>query len=96
MTTKLPMPIKYTQWSYNIPNYQNIYQRFPFQGSLKYTQIGIFGLKRNHLATWPLAGKLKGFGPKRKCKEKQGPILRTRVKTSKKLQRNQYHGALVK
>jgi hypothetical protein len=34
-------------------------QHFPFQGPPKYTQIGSFGLKRNHLATqerrqaWP-------------------------------------------
>jgi hypothetical protein len=28
-----------------------MYQHFPFQGAPKYTQIGIFGLKINHLAT---------------------------------------------
>jgi hypothetical protein len=28
-----------------------MYQNFPFQGPPKYTQIGIFGLKINHLAT---------------------------------------------
>jgi hypothetical protein len=27
-----------------------IYQHFPFSGSPKFTQIGIFGLKTNHLA----------------------------------------------
>jgi hypothetical protein len=45
------MPIKYTQWSSTIPNDQNMYEHFPFKGPPKYTQIGIFGLKRNHLAT---------------------------------------------
>jgi hypothetical protein len=29
----------------------NISQHFPFHDPPKYTQIGIFGLKRNHLAT---------------------------------------------
>jgi hypothetical protein len=47
------------------PNVQNIYPMviklfqitvkynniFPFQGPPKYTQVGIFGRKRNHLAT---------------------------------------------
>jgi hypothetical protein len=28
-----------------------MYQHFPFQGPPKFTQIGIFGLKTNHLAT---------------------------------------------
>jgi hypothetical protein len=28
-----------------------ILQQFPFQGPQKFTKIGIFGLKRNHLAT---------------------------------------------
>jgi hypothetical protein len=28
-----------------------MYQHFPFQGPPKFTQIGIFGLKINHLAT---------------------------------------------
>jgi hypothetical protein len=35
----------------NIPNGHKIYQDFPFQGPPKFTQIGIFGMKRNHLAT---------------------------------------------
>jgi hypothetical protein len=35
----------------NIANGHKIYQKFPFQGPLKFTQIGIFGLKINHLAT---------------------------------------------
>jgi hypothetical protein len=32
-------------------NDQNIFQHFQFQGPPKYTQIGIFGQKRKHLAT---------------------------------------------
>jgi hypothetical protein len=36
---------------YNIPNGHKIYQHFPFQGPPKFTQIGIFGFKTNHLAT---------------------------------------------
>jgi hypothetical protein len=43
--------IDYTKWVYNIPNGPKIYQHFPFQGTPKYTQIGIFGTKINHLAT---------------------------------------------
>jgi hypothetical protein len=53
--TKLPlnyqMPIKYTKWPYYIPNDHRTNQRFSFQGPPKYTQICIFGLKTNHLAT---------------------------------------------
>jgi hypothetical protein len=43
--------INYTKWTENIPNGHKIYQHFPFQGTPKFTQIGIFGLKTNHLAT---------------------------------------------
>jgi hypothetical protein len=43
--------IKYTKWSKNIKNCRFIYQHFPFQGPPIYTQIGIFGIKINHLAT---------------------------------------------
>jgi hypothetical protein len=35
----------------NIPNGRKINQHFPFNGPPKHTQIGIFGLKINHLAT---------------------------------------------
>jgi hypothetical protein len=54
--TKLPqtiyqITIKYTKWTYNIPNGHKINQHFPFQVSLKYTQIVKFGMKINHLAT---------------------------------------------
>jgi hypothetical protein len=37
--------------SVNIPNGHKIYQHFPTWGPPEFTQIGIFGLKRNHLAT---------------------------------------------
>jgi hypothetical protein len=46
-----------TKWPLNIPNAVNnikdhkIYQHFPLYGSRKFTQIGIFGLKTNRLAT---------------------------------------------
>jgi hypothetical protein len=36
------------------PNGHKIYQHFQFQDLPKFTQIGIFGLKRNHLATLQL------------------------------------------
>jgi hypothetical protein len=55
---------KHTKMGKNIPNYHTlyqtsikytnghkIYQHFLFQGPPKFTQIGIFGLKINHLAT---------------------------------------------
>jgi hypothetical protein len=33
------------------PNGHKIYQDYPLQYPQKFTQIGIFGLKTNHLAT---------------------------------------------
>jgi hypothetical protein len=50
---KLYQPvINYTyQMDKKIPNIQKIYIHFQFQGLQKFTQIGIFGLKMNHLAT---------------------------------------------
>jgi hypothetical protein len=39
------MSVKYS------PNDHTIYKHFPILGPQKFTQIGIFGLKRNHLAT---------------------------------------------
>jgi hypothetical protein len=33
-----------------------VHQQFPFQGSPKFTQFGIFGLTKNHLAT-PVAAR---------------------------------------
>jgi hypothetical protein len=35
----------------NRPNGHEIYQDFPLQDPPKFIQIGIFGLKTNHLAT---------------------------------------------
>jgi hypothetical protein len=50
--------VKYTKWPQNISNghkiYQmaiKIYQHLPFQEPPKFTQTGIFGLKKYHLAT---------------------------------------------
>jgi hypothetical protein len=48
--------IYYTKWPQNIPNGHKTYQHFPFTGPPKFTQIGIFALKINHLAT--LSGTL--------------------------------------
>jgi hypothetical protein len=52
------MTTKYTKWPLNIsngrkntPNGHKVYQHFPLQDPPKFTQIGIFGLKTNHLAT---------------------------------------------
>jgi hypothetical protein len=45
------MAIKYFQLPQNRPNVYKIYQDFSFQDPPKFTQIGIFGLKTNHLAT---------------------------------------------
>jgi hypothetical protein len=45
------MAIKYFQWPQNRPNGHKIYQHFPLQYPPKFTQIGIFGLKTNHLAS---------------------------------------------
>jgi hypothetical protein len=46
------MVIKYTKYPYvNIPNGHKIFQLFPIWGPRKFTQIGILGLKINHLAT---------------------------------------------
>jgi hypothetical protein len=45
------MVIKYPKCLLNIPNGHKIYQHFPIYGPPKFTQIRIFGLKRNHLAT---------------------------------------------
>jgi hypothetical protein len=59
ISTTLPNGPKYTKWpqnictkwSLNIPNDHKLYQHFPFLGPPKFTQIGILGLKTNHLAT---------------------------------------------
>jgi hypothetical protein len=52
---------KYTKWPYYICNgckidqmvIKYLYQDFPYQDPPKFTQIWIFGLKTNHLATLP-------------------------------------------
>jgi hypothetical protein len=45
------MAIHCSKFPKNIPNGHKIYQHVPFQGPPKFTQIGIFGMKTNHLAT---------------------------------------------
>jgi hypothetical protein len=40
----------YTKWPKNRPNGHKIYQHVPKQDPPKFTQIGIFVLKTNHLA----------------------------------------------
>jgi hypothetical protein len=45
------MAIKYFQWPYNRPNLHKIYQHFQFEDHPKFTQIGLFGSKTNHLAS---------------------------------------------
>jgi hypothetical protein len=45
------MAIKYFQWPYNRPNGHKLNQHFPLQDPPKFTQIGIFGLRTNHLAS---------------------------------------------
>jgi hypothetical protein len=55
MTTKIcHNAIKYTAWSENGPNGHKIYQNLPLQVLPKFTQIWIFGLKTNYLATLAL------------------------------------------
>jgi hypothetical protein len=48
--------LNYTKWTLNIPNGHKIYQHLPFKGPPKFTQICIFGLKTNHLATLVMYG----------------------------------------
>jgi hypothetical protein len=45
--------MSYDKWQWSIPNSHKIYQYFLLQGPPKYTQIEIFGIKINHLATLP-------------------------------------------
>jgi hypothetical protein len=45
------MAIRYFLWTQTWPNGHKICQDFPLQGPPKFTQIGIFGLRTNHLAT---------------------------------------------
>jgi hypothetical protein len=41
----------HTKWPQNGQNGHKIYQHRPLQDLRKFTQIGIFGLKKDHLAT---------------------------------------------
>jgi hypothetical protein len=45
------MSIKYKNRPFNGPTVHKIYQHLPLQDPPKFTQIWIFGLKTNHLAT---------------------------------------------
>jgi hypothetical protein len=45
------MIIKYPKCPLNVQDGHKIYQHFPNQGTPKFTQIGIFGLKIYYLAT---------------------------------------------
>jgi hypothetical protein len=45
------MAIEYFQWLQNRPNGHKDYQDFQLLDPPKFTQIGIFGSKTNHLAT---------------------------------------------
>jgi hypothetical protein len=53
--------INFTKWPENSPNGHKVYQRLPSQDHPKFTQIGIFGLKINHLATLPVSRKLSSL-----------------------------------
>jgi hypothetical protein len=54
------MTIKYFQWPLNRPNDHK--RGFPLQNPPKFTQIGIFGLKTNHLATcFSLITRMAGY-----------------------------------
>jgi hypothetical protein len=60
-TQNVPNETKCTKWTQNVPKghkfsqlvkkYSNWPWHFPISGSPEFTRIGIFGLKRNHLAT---------------------------------------------
>jgi hypothetical protein len=45
------MSIKYNKRPLNGPSVHKIYQHLPLQDPPKFSQISIFGLKTNHLAT---------------------------------------------
>jgi hypothetical protein len=50
---------KRIKWIENLPNGHKIYQHLPLQHPPTFTQIGIFGLKTNHLAALVPQGKKK-------------------------------------
>jgi hypothetical protein len=49
--TRYPSRKKCTKKTQKVPNGHKISPHFPIKGPPKFTQIGIFGLKINHLAT---------------------------------------------
>jgi hypothetical protein len=49
--TMYQMVINYPKYPWNIPSGHKIYKHFPILGPQKFTSIGIFVLKTNHLAT---------------------------------------------
>jgi hypothetical protein len=51
------MSVKYSQWTLNSSTFSN-------QGPPKFSEIGIFGLKTNHLATLVSSSKKKENGAK--------------------------------
>jgi hypothetical protein len=51
IATKIPNGHKNTKWPSGKPNGHKIYQHLPFEDRIKFTQVGIFGLKIYHLAT---------------------------------------------
>jgi hypothetical protein len=61
MSKMYQMAENYNNWTHIVSNGHKIgtlyghktNQHFPIQGPPKFTQIGIFGLKINHLATLP-------------------------------------------
>jgi hypothetical protein len=54
------MVIKYPKCLSNIPNGHKIYHQFAIKGPPKCSQIEIFGLKINHLATLLRRKKIQG------------------------------------
>jgi hypothetical protein len=73
MNTKCTNGYKISQMSVNYSKWAKINQHFPIKGPQKFTQIGIFGLKTNHLATlirnkWQ---KQKTVGRDKKAKSKE-------------------------
>jgi hypothetical protein len=58
------MTIKFKKWQQTTPNGHKIYQHYPFKGPPKYTQIGIFCMTINHLATVAV-GKKHGSDTKK-------------------------------
>jgi hypothetical protein len=44
--------VKFTKWPHTIPNCHKILQHFQLKGTTRFTQIGIFGLKKNIWQHW--------------------------------------------